>query len=59
VCVGDVNERSSVDVCMETELTRWNDGNPWMATNDVVVGCCNIFCFFVFVVRLVRVSFLL
>ena len=38
-CVGDVNERLSVDVCMETELTRWNDGDPWMATDDVVVGC--------------------
>jgi hypothetical protein len=38
-CVGDVNERLSVDVCMETELTRWNDEPPSMATNDVFVGC--------------------
>jgi hypothetical protein len=29
----------SVDVCMETELTLWNDEPPSMATNDVVVGC--------------------
>ena len=51
-CVGDVNERLSVDVCMETELTRWNDGNPLMATNDVVVGCDLYFvlclCLFLF-----------
>ena len=36
---------------METELTRWNDVPPWMATNDVC--CCLLW--FVCVDRLVGV----
>ena len=35
----------SGDVCMETELTRWNDVPPSMATNDVFVVCCCLLWF--------------
>ena len=41
-------------MCMETELTRWNDVPPSMATNDVFVVCCGLL-WFVCVDRLVGV----